>query len=152
MAKTITRRWWNGAAMIDGKNVLPVRAAASAGGSWWSRAGPSSSRTGFSPRKAAKSVPTGGRPAIRSAAAGGTWCASSPARSAAGSPAASPAMSTEKNSPIESTIPAFWKVARMPEAAPRSQGSTLDMIEAVLGELNRPEPTPFRKMTTAKTG
>ena len=33
--------------------------------------------------------------------------------------AASPAIISEKNTPIDSAVPEFWKVERMPEAAPR---------------------------------
>ena len=35
-------------------------------------------------------------------------------------------------------MPEFWKVARMPEAAPRSAGGTLLMIAEVFGAENMP--------------
>ena len=68
-----------------------------------------------------------------------------------GSVLARPAISSEKKMPIDSDMPEFWKVERMPEAAPRSWAGTLDMIAAVFGEANRPEPTPLPKMSSANT-
>ena len=61
--------------------------------------------------------------------------------------AASPAIISEKKMPIDSDMPEFWNVERMPEAAPRSRAGTLLMIADVLGEANRPEPTPLRKIS-----
>src|SRR6202142_56375 len=48
--------------------------------------------------------------------------------------------------PIDSDMPEFWNVERMPEAAPRSWAGTLLMIAEVFGEANRPEPSPLQKM------
>jgi hypothetical protein len=42
--------------------------------------------------------------------------------------AASPAIIREKNTPIDRAVPEFWKVERMPEAAPRCLAGTLLMI------------------------
>ena len=53
--------------------------------------------------------------------------------------------------PIDSDMPEFWKVDRMPDAAPRWWAGTEDMIAAVLGEANRPEPTPLPKISSANT-
>ena len=55
------------------------------------------------------------RPPVR-----GTPCAVRPLCSAAGSDGDRPATSSEKNTPMDSTMPAFWNVARMPDATPRS--------------------------------
>jgi len=68
-----------------------------------------------------------------------------------GSRAARPAIISEKNSPMDSTNPAFWKVARMPEAAPRWRAGTAFMIPAVLGAANSPEPMPLASSSTANT-
>ena len=57
---------------------------------------------------------------------------------------------TEKNTPIDSAVPVFWKVERMPEAAPRCAAGTLPMIEEELGAANMPLPIPFAAMSTAK--
>jgi len=57
-----------------------------------------------------------------------------------------------KNRLIESGMPTFWKVTRMPEATPRWRAGTLFMIAAVLGEANSPIATPFRKMRRPNTG
>src|SRR5215216_7356963 len=119
--------------MSRGKKLVPVRLAAWAGPRRASAAGPSRVRIGLKPRKAANRLPTGGRWAIRSAVAGGTPLAVRPLYRVVGSRAASPAIISEKNSPMESTHPAFWKVARMPEAAPRWRAGALFVIPAVLG-------------------
>ena len=54
------------------------------------------------------------------------------------------------NTTIDSEVPEFWKVDRIPEATPRSSAGTLDMTEDEFGELYIPMPTPFRAITTAK--
>ena len=51
--------------------------------------------------------------------------------------------------PIDRDMPEFWNVDRMPDAAPRSRAGTLLMIAEVLGEANRPLPTPLPKMISA---
>ena len=48
--------------------------------------------------------------------------------------------------PMDSDMPEFWNVDRMPEAEPRWSAGTLLMMAAVLGAANRPEPTPLKKM------
>ena len=53
--------------------------------------------------------------------------------------------------PIDSSMPAFMKVARMPEAAPRSCGWTLLMIALVFGAANRPEPMPLSAIRAANS-
>ena len=63
---------------------------------------------------------------------------------------ASPAIMSEKNTPIDSTKPEFWNVASMPEAAPRWCRGTLFMMAAALGAENRPMPAPARKMSSPK--
>ena len=48
-------------------------------------------------------------------------------------------------------MPAFWKVARMPEAAPRWSAGTLAMTAEVFGAANRPRPMPLRKISAANS-
>ncbi len=66
----------------------------------------------------------------------------------AGSELARPATISEKKTPMDSTMPAFWKVARMPEAAPRMLAGTLDMTSDVFGAANRPPPRPLTKISS----
>ena len=51
-----------------------------------------------------------------------------------GSVAARPAIISEKKKPIDSDMPEFWTVARIPDAAPRSRAGTLLMMAEVFGE------------------
>ena len=67
-----------------------------------------------------------------------------------GSAEASPAIMSEKNSPIDTSMPLFWKVARIPEAAPRWRAGTAFMIPVVLGAANSPKPMPFRNSNSPK--
>jgi hypothetical protein len=55
-----------------------------------------------------------------------------------------------KNTPIDSAVPEFWNVERIPEATPRCRAGTLPMIEEELGVANMPLPIPFAAMSTAK--
>src|ERR1700756_5615371 len=98
---------------------------------------------------AANTVETGGRGAIELAGASGTPWAVRPAVSVFGSVLARPAIISEKKMPMDSDMPEFWKVDRMPDAAPRLGAGTEEMIEAVLGAANRPEPIPLPKMSNA---
>src|ERR1700722_14819697 len=98
---------------------------------------------------AEKTVETGGRCAIVSACFSGTPCAVRPAVSVFGSVLARPAISSEKKMPMDSDMPEFWKVDRMPDAAPRGGGGAEDMVAAVFGEANRPEPIPLPKISSA---
>src|SRR5215472_19368238 len=98
---------------------------------------------------AEKMVETGGRWAIEFAAAAGTPCAVSPGASVRGSVLARPTIISEKKMPMDSDMPEFWKVDRMPEAEPRCLAGTALMIAAVLGEANRPEPTPLPEISSA---
>ncbi len=61
-----------------------------------------------------------------------------------------PAIISEKKTPIESAVPEFWNVARMPEATPRWRAGTLLMIDDVLGAANMPLPMPLAAMSSAK--
>ena len=56
---------------------------------------------------------------------------------------------SEKKIPMESAVPEFWNVARMPEAAPRRRAGTLLMIDDVLGAANMPLPIPLAAMSSA---
>jgi hypothetical protein len=58
-------------------------------------------------------------------------------------------MSSEKNTPIDSTVPAVMNVDPIPAAAPRSEAGTLLITEAVFGAANSPEPAPFSAISTA---
>ena len=55
-----------------------------------------------------------------------------------------------KNSPIESVIPEFWNVERIPEATPRRLAGTAFMMPAVFGAANRPMARPFASSSNAK--
>ena len=44
----------------------------------------------------------------------------------------------------------FWKVERMPEAAPRWRAGTLPMTADELGAPNRPTPIPLTTISRAK--
>ena len=63
--------------------------------------------------------------------------------------AASPRIISEKKIPIDSDMPEFWKVDRMPEATPRCRAGTLLMMAEVFGEANKPLPIPLQKMIRA---
>src|ERR1700689_653833 len=82
-----------------------------------------------------------------------TWwltpCWTRPLVRVCGSALARPAIIREKNTPIDSEVPEFWKVARIPEATPRYSAGTLDMTEEEWGELYLPIPTPFRPISRA---
>ena len=56
-----------------------------------------------------------------------------------------------KNPPIESTMPAFMPVARMPEAAPRCAAGTAFMIAAEFGAAIRPMPMPLSASSAANS-
>ena len=72
--------------------------------------------------------------------------------SALGRVEASPAIISEKKMPMDRAMPEFWKVDRMPEAEPRCLAGTALMIAEVLGEANKPEPTPLPKISSANSG
>ena len=71
--------------------------------------------------------------------------------SCAGRLLASPAIISEKNTPIDSAVPEFWNVERIPEAAPRWRAGTLLMIEDELGALNMPDADPVERRSAART-
>ncbi len=56
-----------------------------------------------------------------------------------------PAIISEKNTPIDSAVPEFWNVDRIPEAAPRWRAGTLLMIEDEFGALNMPDADPVHR-------
>jgi hypothetical protein len=85
------------------------------------------------------------------AVAAGTPCAVRPLYMAAGSLLDRPATIRVKKMPIDSTNAEFWKVAIMPPAAPRLSAGTEFIISAQFGEKNRPEPNPFRAITSANS-
>ena len=61
-------------------------------------------------------------------------------------------MTSVKKMPIEIAVPEFWKVARIPDATPRSDAGTLPMIEEEFGEANIPVAAPIRASSSANTG
>jgi hypothetical protein len=63
---------------------------------------------------------------------------------------ASPAIMSEKKAPMDSAVPEFWKVARMPDATPRWPAGTLLIIDEALGAANMPLPIPFAARSRAK--
>ena len=148
--KTTTSPEWNGPEISPGKNDWPVSSAALSAGSVPITSGPSSCCTGFTPRNAANTLPTGGSAVARATASAGTPAAARPEPSVEGSDRASPAMSSEKNTPIDSTVPAFIAVARMPEATPRWLAGTLLITAEVFGAEKSPEPIPFSAISVAK--
>src|ERR1700689_322557 len=92
---------------------------------------------------------TGGGPPIWAGTGRLTPCWARPLVRVRGRALARPAIISEKNTPIDSEVPEFWKVDRIPEATPRYSAGTLDMIEDELGELYIPRPTPFRAISRA---
>jgi hypothetical protein len=86
---------------------------------------------------------------IRAATSCGTPCPVSASVSVRGSTLARPTIISEKNTPIDSDVPELKIVPRMPEAAPRSYAGTEFITAVVFGALNRPDPMPLRKMTSA---
>ena len=71
---------------------------------------------------------------------------------AEGSALARPIAISEKNPPIDSTMPAFIPVARTPDAAPRWSGGTEFMIAAEFGAAINPDPMPLTASNTANIG
>jgi hypothetical protein len=66
-----------------------------------------------------------------------------------GSDEDSPAIISVNTTPMDTAVPEFWNVARIPDAAPRSAAGTLPMIEDEFGEANMPDPIPFRATNRA---
>src|SRR5580692_6534584 len=147
---TTTRPLWNGPASRLGKNWRPVSAAWLAAGSFASTpVGSSRCWIGLTPRTEANSDDTGGRAAMLWATPDGTPTLVRPPLSDVGSLLDRPAISSVKTMPMETAVPEFWNVARIPEAAPRSLAGTLPMIEEELGEANMPLPMPFTAISAA---
>ena len=79
--------------------------------------GASRCSTGFSPRTAANSDDTGGRRADLVRDVGGhALLPQARGQRVRAACSASPAIISEKKTPIDSAVPEFWKVERMPEA------------------------------------
>jgi hypothetical protein len=90
------------------------------------------------------------------AEAGTPWLAS-PVDNVDRSVPASPAIISEVNTPIDSAVPEFWKVDRMPEAAPRWRAGTapfmVDISTAAVvfdsaTHLYRPSGAPSRGLAS----
>jgi hypothetical protein len=148
--KTTPRPWWNGPAIRCGKNARPVRtwrfADESELSDCWLDSG---CAIGFSPSKAQNKDDTGGSLPIWCAAGAGTPCCSRPWVNVIGKVDARPAIIREKNTPMESAVPEFGNVDRIPDAAPRCRARTLPMIEEEFSELKTPTPIPFTTISTA---
>ena len=87
----------------------------------------------------------------RVAAAGETPAPVSPLDIALGSVLASPTAIRVKNPPIDSTMPAFMPVARMPEAAPRCAAGTAFMIAAEFGRGHQAHADAVEREQRART-
>src|SRR6516225_6762558 len=149
---TTIRPVWNGPDSRLGKNSRPVSSARLAAGSLASTpVGASRCPTGFTPSTDANSEDTGGRVAIWWATPDGTPTLVRPPLSVDGSVLDRPAIISVKTTPMDTAVPELWKVARIPDAAPRSLAGTLPMIEEEFGEANIPLPIPFMAMSRAKT-
>ena len=64
-----------------------------------------------------------------------------------------PAIISEKKAPIDSAVPEFWNVERMPDAdAPFLGAGTEPMMDEELGEANIPHADPVqRRCSSANT-
>src|SRR5262249_35584791 len=120
-----------------------------AGGGQVAKQGPEERTHRVVAEQGGDSTETGGREAIRVAAAGGIPCARSPWKRVAGSEAARPRMMRVKKIPMDKTVPEFWKVVLMPAPAPWRCGGRLFMIAARFGEANSPMPAPLSRRTRA---
>jgi hypothetical protein len=148
---TTIRPLWNGPDSRLGKNSLPVSAARLAAGSLASTpVGASRCWIGFTPRTDANSEATGGRVATWCATAEGTPSLIRPPLIVDGSELDRPTIISVNTTPMDTAVPEFWNVARIPEAAPRARAGTLPMIADVLGELNMPRPMPLTATSSAK--
>lgn len=144
------RPLWNGPDSSDGKKLWPVSAAWLAAGSFASTPlGASRCWTGLTPRTEANSDETGGSDATWCATAPGTPSLVRPPDSVVGSEFDRPAIISVNTTPMETAVPEFWNVERIPEAAPRSRAGTDPMIEEEFGEANMPLPTPFSAIISA---
>ena len=121
---TTIRPWWNGPEIRCGKNSRPVMVCRFVGRQVRQHAGrreqvlervDAEHRGEQRRHRRQRRRPAARRRAARPAPAG-------PLVSACGRLCASPAIISEKNTPIDSAVPEFWNVARMPDATPRSPG------------------------------
>src|SRR5580658_4769133 len=103
---------------------------------------------GFSPRKAPNSAPVGleATTPVRIPWSGGpTWAEASAWPTEAVNPVDKPTMTMVKKIAMEICWPAFWRVASIPEAAPRFSAGTEFITAAAFGAANIPIPHPCRK-------
>src|ERR1700751_4502237 len=135
------RPLWNGPDRSDGKNVWPVSAAWLAAGSFArTPLGARRCAMGFTPRTEANSDENGG--SVGTSGGG-------PPGSVRGRVLDRPAIISVNTTPMETAVPEFWKVERIPDAAPRSRAGTEPMIEDEFGAANIPLPIPFSAMNSA---
>ena len=98
---------------------------------------------GLYPRKAAKRVDTGGRLPTLSATGRAIPSAMSPWLRLDASVPDRPMITSVKKIPMDNTWAEFWKVAFIPEPAPRSCGGRLFITPARLGLAKAPMAKPF---------
>jgi hypothetical protein len=148
---TTIRPLWNGPDSRLGKNSRPVTARWLAAGNFASTpVGASRCWIGFTPRTDANSDATGGSVATWWATPDGTPSRVSPLVKVDGRLLDRPAIISVKTTPMDTAVPEFWNVERIPEATPRSRAGTLPMIEEEFGEANMPLPIPFSAISRAK--
>src|SRR5580700_5076970 len=118
---TTIRPLWNGLASRPGKNSRPVSVAWLAAGSLASTpVGSSRCWIGFTPSTEANSDDTGGSVATWCATEDGTPTLIRPPLNVVGRLLDRPTIISVNTTPMDTAVPEFWKVARIPEAAPRS--------------------------------
>ncbi len=141
------RPWWNGGRdqareefgagqdlLVRRRERATARRPARAGALPGSRRGrPRTATTPAAGRRCA------GRPRARRRAAGGR-------RSAVpGRLVARPAIISEKNRPIDSAVPEFWKVERIPDAAPRCAGRDAAHDRGRVGRAEHADADPVER-------
>ena len=139
----------NGPDMSDGKNVLPVKYETFAAGNAAKALAGTKCEIGLYPKNAANKLETGGVMEICVARLVEIFCATKPVFNVCGRVDESPKIIRLKNMPIESTMPEFVKVARMPDAWPRSFAGTEFMMAALFGAAKSPNAVPIKKSKTA---
>src|SRR5713226_4933236 len=96
----------------------------------------------------------GGRRQVRVflATAPGTPAWERPLKSVDDNAEARPMVMILKKTPMLTSVPEFWKVERIPDAAPRCSAGTLLITDEVFGEENMPWPRPSMKSRSANQG
>ena len=127
-----------------GKKCVLVRLLLTVAGNFANVAGESEFPLDYSPGMRRSSAPVGGDVRRRAVAAAPRYSVRPP-WIAPGNLAAEHDMRMLKKMPMLNGLPAFWKVARIPEPTPRYSLGRAFMIAAVLGEANTPNAAPIKK-------